>query len=401
MPLYRFKAMDVSGKIVTGQLDALHLNDLESRLLKQELDLIVGKETKKRSFSGKANRLSRRDLINFSFYLEQLSNAGVPFVESLIDLRNSLEPGFFREMTTTLIEDVEAGKTFSEAISEFPRVFSPTFVSLIQAGEVSGEMSQVLNDLHESLKWQDEMISQTKRALTYPLFVGIVLIGVIFFLMIYLVPQLVSFVTTMGEELPVYTKVLIAVSGFFVDYWYLIVAIPAVSISVFAYLLKRSKRMQYQFDNIKLKIMIIGPILKKILLARFLNNFGLMFNAGIPVLEALKTTEKIANNRVIEKTLQQCRVDISEGKSIVNAFSTTDIFPPLVLRMIRVGESTGDLGTSLKSVNYFFQRDITESIARLQTLIEPVMTVVLGLILGWVMISVLGPIYDLISNIKV
>lgn len=174
-----------------------------------------------------------------------------------------------------------------------------------------------------------------------------------------------------------------------------------VLISVFAYLLKRSERMQYQFDNIKLKFMVIGPILKKILLARFLNNFGLMFNAGIPVLEALKITEKIANNRVIEKTLQQCRVEISEGKSIVNAFSTTDIFPPLVLRMIRVGESTGDLGTSLKSVNYFFQRDITESIARLQTLIEPVMTVVLGLILGWVMISVLGPIYDLISNIKV
>ena len=401
MPLYRFKAMDVSGKIVTGELDAAHLNDLESRLLKQELDLIVGKETKKRSFSGKTKRLSRRDLISFSFYLEQLSNAGVPFVESLVDLRNSLEPGFFREMTTTLIEDVEAGKTFSEAISEFPRVFSPTFVSLIQAGEVSGEMSQVLNDLHESLKWQDEMISQTRRALTYPLFVGIVLIGVIFFLMIYLVPQLVSFITTMGEELPIYTKVLIAVSGFFVDYWYLIVAIPVVLISVFAYLLKRSKRMQYQFDNIKLKFMVIGPILKKILLARFLNNFGLMFNAGIPVLEALKITEKIANNRVIEKTLQQCRVEISEGKSIVNAFSTTDIFPPLVLRMIRVGESTGDLGTSLKSVNYFFQRDITESIARLQTLIEPVMTVVLGLILGWVMISVLGPIYDLISNIKV
>lgn len=120
MPLYRFKAMDVSGKIVTGELDAAHLNDLESRLLKQELDLIVGKETKKRSFSGKTKRLSRRDLISFSFYLEQLSNAGVPFVESLVDLRNSLEPGFFREMTTTLIEDVEAGKTFSEAISEFP-----------------------------------------------------------------------------------------------------------------------------------------------------------------------------------------------------------------------------------------------------------------------------------------
>jgi type IV pilus assembly protein PilC len=258
----------------------------------------------------------------------------------------------------------------------------------------------VFKSLSESLKWQDELASQTKKLLMYPLFVGTIVSSVTIWLMISLVPQLTGFIKNMGQELPMHTKALIVVSGLFIHYWYVMLALPVVLFVGITLLLKNSPRARFLADGYKLRVPLIGPVLHKIILARFVTFFALMYASGITILDCIRLSEGIVDNQQIALGLRQVRQLISEGQGVTSAFQLTGIFPPLVIRMLKVGEATGALDNALRNVAYFYDRDIKEMIERVQSLIEPVMTVVLGLMLGWIMLSVLGPIYDTISKIK-
>lgn len=400
MTMYVYQAMDADGRMVRGDMDAPNLSDLELRLKRLELDLIDCKPAAQRAFAFRKHAARRQDLINFCFYMEQLSGAGVPLLEGLADLRDSIEHPRFREIVADLIENIEGGLQMSQAMMRHPDTFDQTFVSLIAAGEQSGKLAEIFRSLTETLKWQDELAAQTKKLLMYPAFVGAVVLGVTFFLMIYMVPQLTGFIRNMGQELPFHTRALIFVSGVFIDYWYLILALPPLAWAGLAALLKNSPDARYRADGLKLRLWLVGPILRKIILARFATFFALMYASGITILDSIKLSEKIASNRVIEDALQRAGRLISEGQSVTAGFQNTGMFPPLVLRMLKVGEATGSLDTALRNVSYFYDREVKESIERMQALIEPVMTVVLGLILGWIMLSVLGPIYDTISKLK-
>ncbi|MHB1290591.1 MAG: type II secretion system F family protein [Sulfuricella sp.] len=400
MTQFVYQAMDAEGKIIRGNMDASNLSDLELRLKRMELDLIDCKPAAQRTFAFRKLPVKRQDLINFCFYMEQLSGAGVPMLETLADLRDSLDHPRFREIVADLIENIEGGLQLSQAMAKHPDTFDSTFVSLIAAGEHSGKIAEVFLNLTETLKWQDELASQTKKLLMYPAFVGTIVLGVTFFLMIYLVPQLVGFIKNMGQELPFHTKVLIFVSGIFVNYWYVILAIPVLAWTGLTILIRTDPRARYKADDYKLRIWMIGPILHKIILARFATFFALMYASGITILECIRLSEQIVANKVVEGGLQRAGRLISEGQSVTASFQNVGIFPPLVVRMLKVGESTGSLDKALRNVSYFYNREVKESIEKVQTLIEPVMTVILGTILGWIMLSVLGPIYDTISKIK-
>ncbi|MHB8167115.1 MAG: type II secretion system F family protein [Sulfuricella sp.] len=400
MTQFVYQAMDADGKLLRGNMDASNLSDLELRLKRMELDLIDCKAVERRALAFRKRPIKRSDLINFCFYMEQLSGAGVPMLETLADLRDSLDHPRFREIVADLIENIEGGMQLSQAMAKHPDTFDQTFVSLIAAGEHSGKIAEVFLNLTETLKWQDELASQTKKLLMYPAFVGIIVLGVTFFLMIYLVPQLVGFIKNMGGELPFHTKALIFISGIFVNYWYVILAIPVLTWMGVSFLVRTNPRARYKADEYKLRIWMIGPILHKIILARFATFFALMYASGITILDCIRLSEQIVANKVIEGGLQRAGRLISEGQSVTTSFQNVGIFPPLVVRMLKVGESTGSLDKALRNVSYFYNRDVKESIEKVQTLIEPVMTVILGAILGWIMLSVLGPIYDTISKIK-
>ncbi len=400
MAMFSYTAMDPSGKVINGRMDASNLSDLEMRLGRMELDLVDFKEVSPKRFSFGRRPVKRQDLINFCFHMEQLTNSGVPLLEGLADLRDSLDHPDFRGIVADLIENIEGGQTFSEALANHPQVFDQTFVSLIAAGENSGQLPHVFKSLTESLKWMDELAAQTKKLLMYPAFVGTVIGAVVFFLMIYLVPQLVQFIKTMGQELPFHTKALIWVSNVFVKFWYIILSLPALIWFSVKILLVVSPEARFRADGFKLNAWLVGPILKKIILARFANFFALMYQSGITILDCIRLSERIVNNLVIEDGLKRVGAQISEGHSVTNSFESTGLFPPLVVRMIRVGEATGGLDTALRNVSYFYDREVRESIEKVQAMIEPIMTVTMGLILGWIMMSVLGPIYDIISKIK-
>jgi type IV pilus assembly protein PilC len=385
---------------VHGQLDAINLVDLEMRLKRMDLDFINGSEVRQGSFF-RGGSIPRIELINFCFHMEQLAGAGVPIIESLSDLRDSINHPRFREVIASMIEAIEGGRTLSQAMEEHPKVFNPVFCSLVRAGESTGKLPEVLRSLNESLKWEDELMTQTKKLFMYPAFVGTIVLGVTVFLMVYLVPQMAISIKNMGQALPTQTKLLIATSAAFRDYWYLVLGLPVIAAVAIKVAIDTNPAMRLRFDEFKLGLPVLGPILRKIILSRFASVFAMMYASGIAVIDSIRATEDVVGNAHIKSGLNRVGQLIAEGQNVTVAFQNIGLFPPLVIRMLRVGENTGALDTALLNVSYFYNRDVKESIEKVQAMIEPAMTLLLGAILGWVMLSVLGPIYDVITRLKI
>jgi type IV pilus assembly protein PilC len=400
MALFTYKAIDPSGKAVLGRIDAANVFDLEQRLSRMGLDLVNGAQSSQRGRMIGRGKVTRQDLINFCFHLEQLSNAGVPIVEGLTDLRESVENPRFREVISGLIESIEGGDSVSQALADYPEVFGRVFVNLVRSGEQTGRLSEVLRSLTESLKWEDELVAQTKKLMMYPAFVGSIVVLVTFFLMTYLVPQMTGFLRNMGQAIPLQTQILIVVSDFFVSYWWAIIAVPFMLWFGIKLAARSYPSIEYRLDDYKLRAPLIGPILRKITLSRFASSFAMMYSSGITVLDAIRACEQIVSNKPLENALRVAGQQIAEGKNLTAAFQDVDLFPPLVIRMLRIGENTGALDTALLNVSYFYNREVRESIGKVQAMIEPALTLVLGVILGWVMLAVLGPVYDTISKMK-
>jgi type IV pilus assembly protein PilC len=399
MANFSYKAVRRDGVVIKGDMEALHILDLESRLEKTGCELISAK-AKSTGFSFMQKNITRRDLIDFFVYMEQMILAGVPIVEALDDFKQGLEPSELKNVVSDLCEKIQSGSTLSAAMESSNKVFSSLMIELVKVGEQSGLLATIFGEIKDALKWQDELITQTKKIIMYPAFVGAVVFGVLCFMMIYLVPQMVGFIANMGGELPFHTKLLMAVSDIFVNYWYLIISTPIVIFVATKITINKSPAARLWFDRNVLKLPGLGSVLKKIILARFASNFALLYRSGIGVLEGLKITRGVVGNTFVAKEIDFIHEQVTEGVGISDAFARTQLFPQLVMRMIRVGEQTGGLDKSLVNVSYFFNRDVEDAIEKLQSMIEPAMTVILGLILGWVMMSVLGPIYDLIGNME-
>ena len=399
MPLFSYKAMSDSGRMTCGRLDAINLVDLEMRLQRLHLDFINGAEVRRgRRFGGR--RVARRELINFCFQLAQLLRAGIPILEGLIDLRDSLEHPRFREVIAAVIESIAGGKTLSQALAEHPRVFDRVFTSLVRAGETSGNLAEVLQRLDVSLKWQDELAAHNRKLLMYPALLGLVVSAVFFFMMIYLVPKLVGFIHNLGQQIPLQTRILIQVSDFLVDAWAIVVLLPLASLIVVRLMLAHHPRARRRYDAFKLAIPLLGEILRKLALARFATVFAMMYASGISIVESIRSTEGVVGNTIIRAALARVGQNIADGQQVSAAFHHAGLFPPLLIRMLRVGENTGAVDTALLNISYFYERDVRESIARVQSMMEPVLTLLVGTLLGWVMLAVLGPLYDSIAKLK-
>ena len=401
MALFTYKAVDTRGKAMLGQIDAVNIVDLEMRLKRMGLDLVRGGPARHGGSLLRSGSIKRPELINFCFHMEQLTGAGVPLVESLIDLRDSMENARFREVISGVLEGIQGGQRMSQALAQYQQIFNPVFTSLVRAGEDTGKLPEVLRSLVESLKWEDELAEHMKKLVMYPAFVGSIVLMVTFFLMIYLVPQMVGFIRNMGQQIPLQTRVLLEVSAFFVGYWWAVLAAPAILVVGVKLAARANPVVRYQLDRFKLSLPVAGEIVRKIILSRFASVFALMYSSGITILDAIRSSEETAGNLVIQEGLKLAGERIREGKSVTAAFQEVGLFPPLVVRMLRVGESTGALDKALLNVSYFYNREVRESISKIQVMIEPALTVILGAILGWVMLSVLGPIYDVITKIKV
>jgi len=398
--LYKYKAIDSSGKIRNDRIEADNLLDLEQRLNGMGMDLINYQEKKGSLFSFKSKGIHRKELINFTFQMQQLTKSGVSILEGLSDLQESVPEGRMKEVLMGLSDEIKGGKTFSGALSEFPEIFDSVYITLVKVGEESGRLSEVLHDMAETLKWHDELIAHTQKIMIYPAIVTFVIVGVVTYLMINLVPELIPFIEDIGGEIPIHTKALIATSDFLGNYWYIVFGAPFVFYFVTSQIAKRKPAVRMFIDRIKLKLHIFGPLILKTNLARFANYFAMMYASGLTVLDSLKISEMLVNNAVLTKSITDVRERIADGGQISESFASVNIYPPLVIRMLKVGENTGNLDEALLNISYFYNREVKESVDKMEAAMTPILTVILGGIMLWIMSAVLGPIYDSLSKIQ-
>ena len=401
MASFTYKAIDKQGRPARGSLDAANEVDLELRLRRMGLDLITCRMQEK-SYSRRARgSVSRVDLITFCIDIEQITRSGIPLIDGLRDLRDSMENPRFREVLTSVIEDMEGGNVLSQCLAAHPEIFSVVFTSLVRAGELAGTLPEVFESLAASLRWQDELSSMTKRLMIYPTFVLLVVSAVVMFLLVWLVPQITQLIKTMRVEVPIQTRILTFVSDTVRVWWPVLFAVPVLIAVPLAIWIRRSDKARYLWDYAKLRVPLTGPILQKIILSRFASFFAMMYRSGITVLDALRNSEEIVGNRVIADGLRRATQQITAGDSLAEAFQNTGIFPNLVVRMLRLGEATGALDTALMNVNYFYGRDVRESVDKAMKFIEPALTMVLGLILAFILWAVLSPVYDILGKLKI
>ena len=401
MPDYKFKTIDTAGKIRSDTMVASNPMELEKRLSNMGFDLLSYKEQSKAAKSAfHSKKISRRELINFTFHVEQLVKSGVPLIDSLKDIRDSIDYSSFTDVLQTVIEDIEGGKTLSLALAEHPVIFDKVYVTLVRVGEETGLLAEVLKDLADTIRWQDELVSQTKKIMIYPTIVSVIVLMVVSFLMIYLMPQLLPFIKNLGSEIPLHTKILMDVSNVFVNYWYLIFSAPFVIYFGLKLAVKNNNKFKYFLDGLKLRMWIFGPLLTKIKLARFANYFAMMYSSGITVLDALRISEDMVDNLVLEDSINRARKSISDGVIISKSFEAVGVFPSMIVRMLKVGEDTGAMDDALLNVSYFYNREVKESIEKIEPTILPVLTIVLGGIMMWIMMAVLGPVYDAVAGVK-
>ncbi|MEO8313677.1 MAG: type II secretion system F family protein [Pseudomonadota bacterium] len=401
MTVFRYRAADALGRVLHGEATAASEQELERRLARVGLEMLVASEPRDRlPVMFRRHRLRPREQINLFLQLESLLRAGVPLLDALADLRDAVSNYASRQIATDLIDRIETGSSLSEAMAAQSAVSDPRIVGLLRTGEISGRMPDVLRDIVASLQWQDDLHTKMRKALRYPTFVAVVIFAVIGFLMVYLVPQLSQFLAGMGRELPLQTRALLATSDFIVRGWPVLLCLPVATWFVARIALARSASLRLWRDGMLLRIPLVGDVLRKISLARFANTFALMFGSGIPVLDALGHCESAVGNLAISDGLARVRTLVAQGSPVSDAFAALQVFPSFVVRMVKVGERTGQLDVSLRNVSQFFTRDVDEQLDRLQSMIEPVLTLIMGVLLGWVMIAVLGPVYDTISAVQ-
>ena len=397
MPTFQYSAINNNGKTVRGKMTAANELDLEERLKELNLDALTFKALKKSS-GGIFGKISVKELVMFCIHLEQLDKAGVPLLDSLADMRDSADSPVFRDIMADVYENVKSGDILSLALSKRPDVFNNVFVGLVAAGEKTGRMSEAFGHLAGHLKWNSDFRRSIKKAMMYPIALILVMGGVITLMMMFVVPQLVDFLTAQGFDLPTHTRALIWVSALFSNYWYIILGIPIFTVIMILIMYRLSSGFNYFVDKVMLHSPAIGPVIQKINLARFSQFFAITFSSGIGILECLTTAKNVIGNAVMREAVDNIMRNVSEGSSLTRAISSTQQFPNLVVRMFKVGEDSGNMDEALENINFFYEREVQDSVDRMIGFIKPSLTLVLGAILFWIIAAVFGPLYNSFSE---
>lgn len=399
MPFYNYNAMNLLGKKIRGTMAAANESDLEQRLKEIKLDLISVKEAKQTKLLVRSN-VTIKDLILLCVHLEQLDKAGVPLLDSIGDLRDSADNQTLKNLMGGVYEDVKGGALLSQAMGRYPAVFNEVFIGLVAAGEKTGNLAEIFAHLANHLRWVHEIRNKVKKAIYYPAFLLVLMLGVISLMMLFVVPKLSGFLKAQNFELPLYTRALIGMSDLFSQYWYMLFIIPFVFVALAKLMISQSGAAAYNFDKFKLSIPILGTVIRKIELARFCHFFGVTFQSGIGILECLEISQSIIKNKVIRDEITAARLAVSEGSTLTNALKVSGQFPSLVIRMFKVGEESGNLQSALSNITFFYDREVDTSVNNMVGVLQPALTLILGGIMLWVSVAVFGPLYGSFSKMQ-
>ncbi|MBM3579770.1 MAG: type II secretion system F family protein [Alphaproteobacteria bacterium] len=397
---YRYKAINDSGKYVTGKLSAENPAELSTLLRATQLELISFKEEKSAGSGLFGASITPKELITIFVHLEQLEKTGVSIADSIHDLIESADSQQVKNIMSEVEESIKNGSFFSESLGKRPDVFNPIHVGLIAMGEKTGNLSSAFNSIIEDIKWSMDIKRKTKKATTGPMF-GLGLMFLIMGIMTsVVVPKVTGFLAAQDIKLPVTTTSLIAFSDFVKGYWHVLLITPPILWISFRILAHSSEEMAVMLDNFKLKVPIIGAIMIKIDAAKFCQLFSMTFKSGLGVLECLDASSGAIKNRAIKKSIITVKQQISDGQSLSKSIGATGYFPSLVVRMFKVGEESGNMESALQNIKFFYDREINDSIDKLVSMIQPTITMVMGGMIAWITIAVFGPIYSTFSKMK-
>lgn len=398
MATWAYRAKNYDGKTISGELDGDSKEQVTTKL--REKGFFITKIEKKKSsvsltlFTGK---VTSKDVSIFAQMFSVMMGAGVPLVRCLSILQGQTENMAFSKVILTIRSDVEGGSTLSAALAKHPRVFDTLFVNLVRAGEAGGILDGILKRLASYLESSEALKSKVKGALTYPVVILSIAGLVVLALIMFVLPQFKSIFESMNVELPFITQFLLQLSDMLVDWWFVI--IPCIFVIPWAIMeFFRTEKGAKLYDTYILKMPAIGGMMRKMAVARFTRTLGTMITSGVPILQALEVTAATAGNVVIKEAVDSTRNSIREGESIAEPLKNSSVFPPMVVQMISVGEETGELDKMLMKIADFYEVEVDNAVKGLTSIIEPVVIVFMGLIIGGIVMAVFMPMLTLVNG---
>lgn len=402
MATFQYTARSKDGKSQTGTLEADNRQGVLTKLRGMGLVPVTVQEeragggAKQGARRHKGGKVKSDDLILFTRSLSTMVNAGLPLIQGIDILIEQADRANFKSTLTQVGMDVEGGLTFSEALGKHPRAFDELYCSMVRAGEASGSLDIILVRLAEFLEATEQLRREIKSAMTYPCVAMVIVLLIASGLLIFIVPQFKEMFEGMGATLPKPTEILIQMSEILREWFLLVVAgIVAASFGIKWYISRPFGR--YQWDSLMLRLPVFGPLFKKVSVSRFARTLATLTQSGVPVLQALEIVEKTTGNEVVGKVVHASQDSIKAGATIAEPLGQGGIFPPMVIRMIEVGERTGALDTMLSKVADFYDQQVEATVKQLTSLIEPLLIVVLGVVVGGMVIALFLPIFKLSS----
>ncbi|HAT72993.1 MAG TPA: type II secretion system protein GspF [Elusimicrobia bacterium] len=390
---FAYKARESSGKTVEGVVDAADQKAALARLREQKLAVVEIKQgsTRKPFFKPK---IDSKDIVIFSRQLSTLVSAGVPIVQGLNILEAQAENPAFKSVVSGLRGDIEAGLSIADAMKKHPQAFTELYVAMIKAGEVGGILDTILERLSGFLESSEQLRAKVKSALMYPAVVFSVAGLITIFLIMFVIPIFKDIFSSFGAELPFLTRVMINLSDFLREKIFYVLPFLVGGGWLFKRWMKTDKG-QEKIDEISLKLPVFGILLKKVAIARFTRTLGTLIKSGVPILQGLETVAKTSGNKIIERAINSSRDSIKEGGRISDPLKKANIFPPMVIQMISVGEETGGLDTMLNKIADFYDQEVDTAVKGLTSMIEPLIIVFLGVVVGTIVIAMFMPMFSL------
>ncbi len=412
MAQFKYEAKDASGKRVEGTLVANSQDEAQSNLGKQGLTVVsiaqqgggAGGGAGGGVFSGKVSaksaRVKLKELVIFTRQLATMISAGIPLLECLEILAEQQENPGFKAALEEIVLDVRSGTDFSSALSKHPRVFEDIYVNMVRAGEVSGQIDDILVRLAEYQEATAKLRGQIVSAMTYPVISLVLIFGIVGFLLVVIIPKFKEIFSSMGVELPWLTRVIMDISDFMVDQWYIWVPGAVVGfVGLKAY--TKTVPGRRQADWLKLFMPVFGPLFKKVSVSRFARTFATLISSGVPILGALEIVASTSGNVLIEELVLAASESVRQGDTLASPLATRPkLFPPMVTRMIAIGEKSGALETLLLKISEFYDQEVEQAVEQLTSLIEPIMICVMGVVVGTMVLAIFLPIFELQKSLQ-
>jgi type IV pilus assembly protein PilC len=400
MAMYEYTAKNAtSGQILKGQLDVPTKDEVINYLRKNRMILVSVREAPKSINLNFGGGIKTRDVVIFTRQFSTMINAGLPLVQSLNILAQQTENKALQTVTKAVVYDVEAGNTLADALDKHPKAFTKLYVNMVAAGEAGGILDTILMRLATFLEKNDALVRKVKGAMVYPAVIVSVAVIAIAVLLIFVIPTFASMFASVNMELPLPTRFVMGASDFLIRFWYFIIGGAVLLVFAFRQYYATADGRK-QIDGAMLRAPVLGDLLRKSAVSRFTRTLGTLISSGVSILDGLEITAKTAGNRVIHDAVMQSRQSIAGGETIAGPLQDSKVFPPMVISMISVGEQTGGLDEMLSKIADFYDAEVDVAVSALLSLMEPIMIVVLGVVVGGMVVAMYLPIFDMVNAVQ-